>query len=92
MARDVEAEANLQKLGWQVHVVWECETKDLARLREVLARGLSRAAAALARGHHVTLAKVRKLPRQPLRFCRMAAHAAPPARPRIQVRRRGMKP
>lgn len=36
-ARDKKHEIALRKLGWQVLVVWECETADLARLRSYLA-------------------------------------------------------
>ena len=33
-ARDVEHAANLDELGWKVLVLWECEVKECARLRE----------------------------------------------------------
>ncbi|GAN87812.1 MULTISPECIES: very short patch repair endonuclease [Acetobacteraceae] len=32
-ARDKETLISLQKLGWRVHVVWECELKDHERLQ-----------------------------------------------------------
>lgn len=38
VARDQEKEAALRELGWRVEIVWECETKDLERLRERLFR------------------------------------------------------
>lgn len=34
--RDREKEEALRALGWRVEVVWECETKDLARLQDIL--------------------------------------------------------
>jgi DNA mismatch endonuclease (patch repair protein) len=34
--RDREKEEALRDLGWRVEVVWECETKDLARLQDML--------------------------------------------------------
>ena len=34
--RDLKALAHLTELGWDVHVVWECETKDLDMLAHVL--------------------------------------------------------
>lgn len=39
-ARDVRVKAELEALGWQVIVVWECETKDTGALADRLARGL----------------------------------------------------
>lgn len=38
--RDVRSIAALEKLGWVVATVWECETRDLAFLEERLARFL----------------------------------------------------
>lgn len=38
--RDTAAQANLESAGWQVLVVWECETRDLAALTEKLRRFL----------------------------------------------------
>jgi DNA mismatch endonuclease (patch repair protein) len=35
-ARDEAARTALQELGWRVEIVWECELKDLSRLRERL--------------------------------------------------------
>jgi DNA mismatch endonuclease, patch repair protein len=35
--RDVVVRAELQAMGWEIMVVWECETEDLVRLRERLA-------------------------------------------------------
>lgn len=34
MERDGENQAQLRELGWQVLVIWECETKDLEALEE----------------------------------------------------------
>ena len=34
VARDSENQAQLQALGWDVLVIWECETKDLEALEE----------------------------------------------------------
>jgi len=34
--RDSEARKQLQQLGWHVVVVWECETRNAARLRRKL--------------------------------------------------------
>jgi DNA mismatch endonuclease, patch repair protein len=36
-ARDAEAEAKLQALGWRVECVWECDLKDAAGLQARLA-------------------------------------------------------
>ena len=30
--RDREHQRQLKELGWEVHVIWECETKDMNRL------------------------------------------------------------
>jgi DNA mismatch endonuclease (patch repair protein) len=35
-ARDTEARAKLEALGWRVEVVWECELKDTAALERRL--------------------------------------------------------
>lgn len=40
MARDERTLADLQKLGWQTHVVWECELKDSSKLKNDLQRFL----------------------------------------------------
>lgn len=37
-ARDAEAASNLSALGWDVHVLWECETTDLKSLEERISR------------------------------------------------------
>ena len=42
--RDRNAQAALQRLGWQSLVVWECEIKDQNRLRRALRRFLGIAA------------------------------------------------
>ena len=34
--RDKRKTCQLQLLGWEVLVVWECETRDLERLKERL--------------------------------------------------------
>lgn len=36
VARDVRAEQALANLGWQVLIVWECETADLGALKSKL--------------------------------------------------------
>lgn len=33
-ARDARVLRELRQLGWSVDVIWECETRDLSRLRE----------------------------------------------------------
>lgn len=38
--RDIRVSRQLRSLGWQVHVVWECETKDRRRLEQNLKRFL----------------------------------------------------
>jgi DNA mismatch endonuclease (patch repair protein) len=38
VARDSEVRKALSDLGWRVHVVWECETGDLAALQKRLRR------------------------------------------------------
>ena len=39
--RDANSASALQSQGWGVAVVWECELKDMARVREKLAQFLS---------------------------------------------------
>jgi len=34
VVRDQKNETKLRDMGWQVLVIWECETKDLDRLAE----------------------------------------------------------
>lgn len=36
VARDARNEARLREMGWTIIIVWECETRDLAALRERL--------------------------------------------------------
>lgn len=36
VARDAEAMAGLQELGWRVEIVWECETKNQTHLENKL--------------------------------------------------------
>lgn len=38
--RDQITVEKLKRLGWDIHVVWECETKDLAFLRQKLEKFL----------------------------------------------------
>ncbi len=38
--RDAKNEAALVAMGWQVMVIWECETRDAERLRQTLVRDL----------------------------------------------------
>lgn len=40
MARDKANKAELKRLGWKHAVVWECETRDPARLERLVARKL----------------------------------------------------
>ena len=42
VVRDAEHLAALKSSGWSVLVIWECETKDDARLRARLAKFLGR--------------------------------------------------
>jgi DNA mismatch endonuclease (patch repair protein) len=42
VARDARAERRLRRLGWRVMTVWECQTKDRARVAGRLARFLGR--------------------------------------------------
>jgi DNA mismatch endonuclease (patch repair protein) len=42
VARDAHNEAELRKLGWDVSVIWECETQDERHLRCVLEAFLGR--------------------------------------------------
>jgi DNA mismatch endonuclease (patch repair protein) len=39
--RDWKNVRELEKLGWRVLVVWECETKDLSQLEDLLRRFLN---------------------------------------------------
>ena len=43
-ARDAEHTAKLDALGWEVAVIWECETKELDGLRANIKRFLAHAA------------------------------------------------
>jgi DNA mismatch endonuclease (patch repair protein) len=36
VARDTAQMAQLEKLGWKVHVIWECESRDSARLDRLI--------------------------------------------------------
>lgn len=36
VARDIRNAEELERLGWRVVVIWECETKDRARLEEII--------------------------------------------------------
>jgi DNA mismatch endonuclease (patch repair protein) len=40
LARDAEQEKALRRAGWRVLVVWECETRDLEKLRARLRKFL----------------------------------------------------
>lgn len=42
MARDKASLAALKKLGWSAHVIWECETRDRARLERLIIRKMKR--------------------------------------------------
>jgi len=39
--RDNNALIKLAELGWEALIIWECETKDLAKLRSILQKFLS---------------------------------------------------
>lgn len=39
--RDAEYRAHLSSLGWDVLVIWECETKDIERLKQQIGNFLS---------------------------------------------------
>ena len=49
VSRDVRNKRALQRLGWRVMVVWECEARDPLALRKKLERALARADAARQR-------------------------------------------
>lgn len=36
IVRDQKKEEELRRLGWRVEIIWECETKNIATLRERL--------------------------------------------------------
>ena len=40
MARDARAERQLKELGWQVMVVWECETLDMVKVLDRLSQSM----------------------------------------------------
>lgn len=44
MTRDKASVAALKKLGWSAHIIWECETRDPARLERLIVRKLKRKA------------------------------------------------
>lgn len=46
MARDKASKAELKKLGWKHAVIWECETRDRAKLERLVARKIGRKSAA----------------------------------------------
>jgi DNA mismatch endonuclease, patch repair protein len=48
VARDVRNIAELRRLGWQVEVIWECETQNLERLADRLRQLLSLPRATIA--------------------------------------------
>lgn len=50
MDRDRRNERALLEQGWQVLVVWECETKDRDRLRERLSRAFLRSGCGMSSG------------------------------------------
>lgn len=45
VVRDRKVERELRKLGWRVHVVWECETRDNISLERRLRKALREKAA-----------------------------------------------
>ena len=46
MQRDAASLASLRKLDWKPAVIWECETKDAARLARLITRRVGKAAQA----------------------------------------------
>lgn len=46
IARDASSLASLRKLGWKPAVIWECETKDAARLARLITRRVGKRAQA----------------------------------------------
>jgi len=46
VARDAASLASLQKLGWKPAVIWECETKDAAKLARLITRRVGKPAQA----------------------------------------------
>jgi DNA mismatch endonuclease, patch repair protein len=43
VARDAGNEVTLRRMGWRLLVIWECETKDLARLEKRIGKFLTSA-------------------------------------------------
>jgi DNA mismatch endonuclease (patch repair protein) len=41
LERDRRSPAELERLGWKILVVWECETKNIAKLTEILSNFLN---------------------------------------------------
>nr|WP_276325698.1 DNA mismatch endonuclease Vsr [Mesorhizobium ciceri] len=39
--RDAQAITSLESMGWQVHVIWECDTRTESRLRDILSAVLA---------------------------------------------------
>ena len=56
--RDIAALAELQAMGWQILVVWECETEEVAGLRQRLADFLEASITAASAGQAVYQAAV----------------------------------
>lgn len=46
VARDAAAQKALRKLGWKPAVIWECETKDAAKLTRLITRRIAKGAKA----------------------------------------------
>lgn len=42
--RDAQAITSLESMGWQVHVIWECDTRTESRLRGILDSVLTKGA------------------------------------------------
>lgn len=53
-ARDRRVRRRLARLGWNVLVVWECQTRDLAQLESRLRRFLEAGRPPAPRGHRYT--------------------------------------
>jgi DNA mismatch endonuclease, patch repair protein len=46
VVRDAASLASLRKLGWKPAVIWECETKDAAKLAQLITRRVGKPAQA----------------------------------------------
>lgn len=92
--RDSEVQAVLAELGWQVHVIWECETKDAEGLRARLAALLSHATSTAPRmpNRAFKRAPVKRQQGPPRQSGRKGVREHLPAIHRIPIRHRGTMP